>query len=314
MTARVLPITAVIASAGRTVRLINTLRTLRNQSTLPAELVIVGKDFGQKEIDSALKVFSECPVRCVCLSATKTGAAPQRMQAYSYATQPFILFMDDDIDLQDGCLEHLWTMLDENGDIGGVSAFISNQSYLAPRRLTRIIYWFLGCPLRGSLAGLCRGPILNFLPDAKTSQSGVIPTEWLNLTCTLYRQVALPDVLFSEIFQGYSLGEDVALSLIVARNWKLAACAKALIYHDTKPADYKSNIAVRETMDVTNRYYVLTAIKQDMRLVTLIRFLAYQFFCITLLLFNKKARGSLLNVAYYRLKAVLKLARTELFR
>ncbi len=50
----------------------------------------------------------------------------------------------------------------------------------------------------------------------------MVPVEWLNTTCTLYRREALPDPPFLSHFTGYSLMEDLALSLTVGKRWKLA--------------------------------------------------------------------------------------------
>ena len=80
--------------------------------------------------------------------------------------------------------------------------------------------------------------------------------EWLNLTCTMYRTAALPETLFDGILGEYALMEDVALSLKVRRKLELAACRTAIIYHDSRSQDYKSNAFRRQMMEVRNRAHI----------------------------------------------------------
>src|SRR6185503_8437233 len=88
----------------------------------------------------------------------------------------------------------------------------------------------------------------------------VVPVEWLNTTCTIYRREALPSPAFVSHFTGYSLMEDVALSLTVGKNWKLANARTARIFHDSQPADYKDDQAARAEMELVNRHYVMTSV------------------------------------------------------
>jgi GT2 family glycosyltransferase len=66
----------------------------------------------------------------------------------------------------------------------------------------------------------------------------------------------LPDPPFLEYFHGYSLMEDVALSLEVGKYWRLLSVPKARIYHDSAPASYKSQTVARQAMEVSNRWFV----------------------------------------------------------
>jgi hypothetical protein len=84
--------------------------------------------------------------------------------------------------------------------------------------------------------------------------------EWLNTTCTLYRRAALPQPPFLAHFTGYSLMEDVALSLTVGKNWRLANARTARIFHDSQSAQYKKNKAALAKMELINRHYVMTEV------------------------------------------------------
>jgi hypothetical protein len=88
----------------------------------------------------------------------------------------------------------------------------------------------------------------------------VVPVEWLNTTCALYRKTALPAPPFPEHFVGYSFMEDVALSLAVGKEWKLANARTARIFHDSQPAEYKNNQAAMARMELINRHFIMARI------------------------------------------------------
>ena len=60
--------------------------------------------------------------------------------------------------------------------------------------------------------------------------------------------------------RGYSLMEDLALSLTVGRSWTLANARTARIYHDSQPGDHKRSVVTISEMELVNRYFVMTQI------------------------------------------------------
>src|SRR4030081_113783 len=111
-----------------------------------------------------------------------------------------------------------------------------------------------------SYPGSVLGPAVNLLPEDREDLPEVVPVEWLNTTCTLYRREALPDPPFHDHFNGYSLMEDLTLSLTVGRRWKLANARTARIYHDSQPGTHKSDPALLAEMQLINRHFVMTRI------------------------------------------------------
>jgi len=108
--------------------------------------------------------------------------------------------------------------MQSDAGIGGVNAMITNQQYHTPGRVSRIMYRLMHGKKSASYAGKCIGPASNLLPQDIDSLPEYQPVEWLNTTCTLYRKEALPQPAFHSHFTGYSLMEDVSLSLTVAKN------------------------------------------------------------------------------------------------
>jgi hypothetical protein len=134
---------------------------------------------------------------------------------------------------------------------------ITNQRYHAPGRISRFVFRLLADRAESSYAGRVLGPAVNLLPEDRNDLPEVVPVEWLNLGCTLYRRAALPDPPFSSYFHGYSSMEDVTLSLQVGKCWKLANARTARIYHDSQPGSHKSDAAQLAEMQLLNRHYVM---------------------------------------------------------
>lgn len=205
----------------------------------------------------AAKVGLACTVKW--LPAEVLGAAAQRNQGVTVATQPVIWFLDDDILFEPECVSRLWSALHSANDVGGVNAMISNQLYQTPGRASRIMFRLMGGS--GScFAGRVLGPAVNLLPEDRSELPEIMPVEWLNTTCTMYRRKALPEPPFPAHFTGYSLMEDVTLSVIVGRKWKLVNARTARIYHDSQPGSHKSDPTELSAMELINRHYVMTHI------------------------------------------------------
>lgn len=253
-----IPVSLVIPTVGRRERLIGTLVSVANQALVPAEICIVdGSDelFEVEELKQLLDDAFSSEVRFMVMPATIRGAGAQRNQAVELSSQPFIWFLDDDVDLEPGCLSALWRAMEGNERLGGCNSIITNQRYSPPGRIMRKFLSWIGCPSSGSLAGLCQGPAMNFLPTDDVKFKGE-RTQWMNTTCTLYRRAALPDPSFLHYFHGYSLMEDLALSLEVRKRWELQSVTSARIFHDTGLASYKSRVLSRQVMEVANRWFV----------------------------------------------------------
>jgi hypothetical protein len=76
----------------------------------------------------------------------------------------------------------------------------------------------------------------------------------------MYRHEALPIPAFRREFTAYSLMEDLALSLDVGKNWKLANARTARIFHDSQAGDYKSDHRLLSCMELRNRHFIMTQV------------------------------------------------------
>jgi GT2 family glycosyltransferase len=224
------------------------------------EMVIVDASRDRQTEQLCKRRIAGLKTQLVYRTAGKTGAAAQRNEGVAYAVHGNLLFMDDDILFEEDCLQRLWEALKSDDKLGGVNATIINQQYFSPGLPSRILFRLLHGRHETSYAGKCIGPAFNLLAEDSDDLAEIVMVQWLNTTCTLYRREGLPNPAFANHFEGYSLMEDVALSLTVARDWRLANARTARIYHDSQPAEYKNNQSSLARMELINRHYVMTRV------------------------------------------------------
>src|SRR5712691_410358 len=200
------PISAIVPTRDRADCLARTLGSLARQRILPAELIVVdaSRDDATR---AAVSTFGEdvraSGCRVLWEPATQAGAATQRNQGVAIATQPVICFFDDDVLFFPDCLARLWAALASDPRLGGVNAMIVNQRYRPPRFVSRWMFRMMAGRAQASYAGQVLGPAVNLLPEDRSDLPDIVPVEWLNLGCTLYRREALPDPVFAGHFTGY---------------------------------------------------------------------------------------------------------------
>ncbi|MGC4020651.1 MAG: glycosyltransferase family 2 protein [Cyclobacteriaceae bacterium] len=256
---RLIPVSAVIPTRNRQSSLRETLKSLSNQSVQPSEIIIVdaSEDHETEDLSKSVDKFL---FTVNYKKAASRGAASQRNEGVALARFPYIFFMDDDLLFEEKCLERLFSAIEENKELGGVNAMITNQKYSAPGKISRLLFGYLNGKKLDSYAGKCIGPVMNLLPDDNDKLPEVVPVEWLNTTCTFYRTEALPVPPFPNFFTGYSMFEDVTVSMTVGKSWKLANVRLAKVYHDSQPGDHKKSIFLLSKMELVNRYYVMTKV------------------------------------------------------
>jgi hypothetical protein len=155
---------------------------------------------------------------------------------------------------------------------------IVNQRYQPPGLVSRILFTLMHGRREKSFAGRVIGPAINLLPEDREDLPEIVPVQWLNLGCTLYRREALPSPPFDSVFVGYSMMEDLTLSLRVGRHWKLANARTARIFHDSQPGDYKADVRALAAMELVNRHYVMTKICERRGVAAYLRLWLWELF------------------------------------
>jgi glycosyltransferase involved in cell wall biosynthesis len=266
MAADLIPVSVVIPTRNRPAVLRRNLMSLAEQSVQPARIVVVdASESSDTRIFCVERPIPDLHAQVLWLAVEAPGAAGQRNRGIQECQHPVIGFFDDDILFEPNCIARLWSALRSDPKLGGVSAMITNQRYHAPGRASRLMFRLLAGRFEKSYAGRVLGPAVHLLPEDREDLPDVVPVDWLNLGCTLYRREALPEPPFPSHFVGASMMEDVALSLTVGKLWKLANARTARIYHDSQPGEHKANPAVLSRMEVVNRHYVMTEVMERRR-------------------------------------------------
>lgn len=306
-----LPISAIIPTKNRHAALGRMFESLLLQSVHPKEIIVVDASVGDDTMRLCHTYESKLPGRIVYRKATEVGAATQRNQAMVNASQDVIWLLEDDVFLEADCLENLWAALESDLRLGGVSAMITNQRYISPGSLSRSLFRILHGQAADSYAGKCIGPALNILPEDRAELPTVVEVEWLNAGCTLYRREVLPQPLFDPHFTGYSLMEDLALSLKVAEKWKLANARTARVFHDSQPADYKNDAGALAKMELINRYYVMTRVMKRRGLNYYLKLALLEVFGVVTPLVALKSWSSLPSILRGKLAAIHEILTTK---
>ncbi|MEY2518671.1 MAG: hypothetical protein QOF24_430 [Verrucomicrobiota bacterium] len=272
-------ISAVIATADRAESLWATLQSLARQDLHPDEIIVVDASVDEKTKRTCEQGVPALlsPIRWV--RAETRGAAGQRNQGVKIAAHPLIWFFDDDVIFEQECMRRLWSALLDDPKLGGANAMIINQSYKKPGAASRAVFTLLHGQKEKTFAGKVIGPAVNLLPEDDEELPALVRVEWLNTTCTMYRREALPDPPFDPFFEGYSLMEDLALSLTVAkRGWKLANVRIARVIHNSQPGAHKDDVVKRAAMELRNRLYVMEELLRQNEVSDYLRLLLWESF------------------------------------
>ena len=300
-----LPISAIVATRDRPVCLKTMLDSLANQSVQPQELIAIDASDNELSKQVCQSQIDRLETKIIYHRTTEVGAATQRDLGLQYATQDTILLLDDDIIFEPNCLEKMWQALYSDRHLGGVNAMITNQKYLTPGKISRTLFILLHGRIESSYAGKCIGPGLNLLPEDREDLPEIVPVEWLNSTCVLYRRAALPQPMFASLFTGYSLMEDLSLSLTVGKQWQLANVRTARIYHDSQPGKHKNDRGKLAQMELVNRHYIMTQVLARSSLQDYFKLSILQLFGIVASLFYPQGWLHLPRVIWGKIKAIV---------
>jgi glycosyltransferase involved in cell wall biosynthesis len=255
-----IPVSAVVPTANRSAVLQRTLLSLFEQSHLPSQIIVVDASSDESTIGIIKSLPLQLAQCVVCMKAVTKGAAAQRMAGVGEARESTIFFLDDDLLFEPGCVERLWRGFDFAPNVGAVNAMITNQKYTPPGRLTRFMYRLMSGEKQPTFAGRVIGPAWNLLPEDRDDLPEYVQCDWLNTTCTMYRKSALPDPVFDPFFSGYSLMEDVSLSIVIGRKYLLLNARTARIFHDSQPGAHKDNLTALSAMELVNRHFIMTRV------------------------------------------------------
>lgn len=242
----------VIATFERPAELRRTLESLAAQTRRPDRAIIIDASRDERAETIAREFGGRLPIRYE--RAVVASSARQRNQGAADVATPLIAFLDDDVELAPDCFEKLCGVFESDAasETGGVAARIRGMQHAPPRGLLWWYYRLQAGYAHTTYGGRLFGPAVNCLPSYTEAAGDLIPADWLNSTCVLYRTDLFRREQFPE-FDGYSFMEDVHLSARIARTHRLYFHATALFDHFDAPSSFKRNHRQLARMRIRNQ-------------------------------------------------------------
>jgi len=216
----------VIATYERADALRDAVASVEGQSRQPEQVIIVDSSAGAE----SEAVSRECRLPVIYQRAERPSAAVQRNQGFRAVTTPLVAFIDDDVVLAPDTFEKLCSVFERYDDTGGVAARMNGAEHPVPNRKLHQYYRLQAGFDHRTYGGRLFGAAINCFPSYSAEPDELIPADWLNLGCVLFRSDLFAEELFP-LFEGYSYGEDVHLSARIGRKARLYFHATARYDH-----------------------------------------------------------------------------------
>jgi GT2 family glycosyltransferase len=238
----------VIATYERAGALRDALASVERQVHPPERIVIVDASKGYE----SEKVAGEFSLPIIYRRAEQPSAAVQRNQGFRDVETPLVAFIDDDVVLAPDVFDKLCAVFAERPDTGGVSARMNGAEHPAPSGLLRSYYRLQAGFDDETYGGRLFGAAINCFPCYTVQHEELIPADWLNLGCVLFRSDVFGDELFPR-FEGYSFGEDVHLSARIGKKLRLYFHSTARYDHFPSMSPAKRHFLRHARMSARNR-------------------------------------------------------------
>src|SRR5262245_18908169 len=129
------PISVIVPTIGRPESLSDLFASLAAQTVRVREVIVAdGSETDAIKSVCADSRWSQAGLKVHCIAVTPPNAVRQREAAIGISQSEFLLLLDDDVVLEPGCVEQMFTLLKANPDVVGVTADFSNQSWSQPTR------------------------------------------------------------------------------------------------------------------------------------------------------------------------------------
>lgn len=250
-------ISAIVPTIGRPSSLTRLLDSLARQ-TYPLTEIIVA-DGSSDDATAAVVAdtrWSASGLRIERIPVQPPHAVRQRVAAIARARGEFLLFLDDDVELEPDCVEQLVEGLTATAGAVGACADFSNQVWPAPPLAWRLYMKYVLGLEEGAWQGRVVGPLLRFGYNPSPMKPALM--EWFSTSGTLVRRDAYDACGgFSDFFLHRStINEDLDLGLKLSRRGSLVLCGAARLAHFHSPGG-RVSVTVAAEDDLFNRYLIL---------------------------------------------------------
>lgn len=239
----------VIATKDRPVQLAKLLSSIKSQTSLPEQVVVV--DGSDNPVQGIAEDFPGLAVKYVRVYPPALTKQKNAGVAAVNDDVSLVGFLDDDIVLETGSLEAMLSFWKHASPrVGGASFNLTGYTYSRswlkslPKRLFFIDDQEFGKVLRSGF----NTPIW----DTQETR----PARWLGGGFTVWRKEVFNRWKFDEWFPGSGLWEDVQFSYKVGAEYEFAVVAEARASHAEEPATPKGELALGKRQIVNWMYFV----------------------------------------------------------
>ncbi len=230
-----LTISVVIPTKDRTVELMETLASLIAQKHHPLEVILVDDSVANdvcavsKEMEPS---FSEAGIEFIFITGAGKSLTQARNQGWVAARGDIVLFLDDDVSLDQGYIDAILDAFRDDAAVLGVQGLIVNAPFSRKQNLIRRI--FAQSHYR---TGSCI-MLPSFKPVYPLDPEGRLPAQHLSGCNHAYRRHVMDEGGFDQNLIRYGMGEDMDLSFRVWSRHKgsLVLEPKARVRHMVSPS------------------------------------------------------------------------------
>jgi len=239
----------IIPTRNRPVLLSNLLRSIKEQTIQPHQVIIV--DGSDQPVEAEIQQFLSHNVSY--LRVFPPSLTRQRNEGIKAVNDGITLigYLDDDTVLERDAIEAmLYFWKHSPDDVGGSSFNITNSPIRKATLFTRL-YEKLFCLNDGRQGVVLRSgahPIIS--PVLKDTY-----TQWLSGGVTVWRRQVLEEFKYDEWFSGGAYAEDIDFSYTASRKYRLVVLRDARLQHLPPPRVTGKCYSLGKTL-VKQRYYL----------------------------------------------------------
>lgn len=245
-------ISAVIPTKNRLDDLLKTIRSVTEQSLLPAEIIVVDQSLSTDIMDEAVKLFNGLKEKMKDDVVLKyihdpdiTGLTQARNRAIDANGCDIVLFLDDDVILEKDFIFNIMEIFRRHDDVYGVSGVVTNTQ---KGFIGDLIYKvFMKGPFTDKRYLINTGP--------KYRKEELIDVSILPGGLTAYRREVFNDFMFDENFIKYGLSEDFDFSYRVSRKYRNAITPRARLLHVASSVGRSDQSRIRESLVLSMHYF-----------------------------------------------------------
>lgn len=227
--------------------------SILKQDHLPEEIIIIDQSttpVGGKPVKAKLASLPS-PPDLIYLYAPELDGLPQaRNLGVSKSSGEIIMFLDDDVKLQESYLSEILGAFSTTPQAIGLGGIIKPRPALGQALLARIFYHG---PFKGERE------ILTIQHDflKKSGFQNLIPVNYISGCNMSFRRSIFDNFKFDERLKKDALGEDMVFSYLISQNHKLFVSPKTYVFHKGSVAD-RLKIEKRKEAQIFFYFYFFT--------------------------------------------------------